>query len=206
MSTYVTIVIKYDEGREPPYEDIIESIKRLSDRCELLSFEKESPLQTLYRTKAELEEAKSIAWDKSFVENDLKNACELLRTISVLELSGLIQSNCSSVELDVLCEDIRALLGKQLKKSLKVGSVIKIGKIYADQSRGRFKEGEEITLIEGYFEHDNGLYTETVTAPSIPVSGEYDDFDSIYHLFGNELDNFLDCEIIPSQPNESSEE
>ena len=58
-----------------------------------------------------------------------------------------------------------------------------------------FTEGEIIELIEGHFEHDNGLYTEDQTAPSI-WDEKQKDFESIYHLFGNEFENFLDCEVV----------
>lgn len=82
---------------------------------------------------------------------------------------------------------------------LKVGMKIKIGVKYA--SDHNFKPNEVIELIEGQFEHDNGLYTEIQHAPSIP--SKYDDeFDSIYHLFGNDLENFMDCEIVTPKPEE----
>ena len=79
------------------------------------------------------------------------------------------------------------------EKNLKIGTKIKIGKKYSEQYG--FSEGEIITLIEGNFEHDNGLYTETEYYPAI-WDEKLKDFDSIYHLFGNEFENFLDCEII----------
>jgi len=82
-----------------------------------------------------------------------------------------------------------------LPEQLIVGAVIKIGPKYSEFCGGSLEPGSTITLIEGYFDHDNGLYTETQTAPSI-----YDevtkDFDSIYHLFGNDLENFMDCQIL----------
>jgi hypothetical protein len=82
---------------------------------------------------------------------------------------------------------------EELEDRLIVGVKIRIGKEYADYSQS-FKEGDIIELIEGYFEYENGLYTEEQKCPSIP-SG-HDDFDSIYHLFGNDLENFKDCEIL----------
>ncbi|HUT44459.1 MAG TPA: hypothetical protein VMW95_08995 [Desulfobacterales bacterium] len=76
--------------------------------------------------------------------------------------------------------------------NLKIGDKIKIGKKCA--ARVGLKKGEIIELIEGFFEYDNGLYSETQTAPSIE-SDDGDD-DSIFHLFGNNLEDFLDSEII----------
>jgi hypothetical protein len=79
------------------------------------------------------------------------------------------------------------------EKTLTVGCKIKIGKEYAHEYG--FDEGEIIELVEGSFEHENGLYTETVSCPAI-WSEEQGDFDSIYHLFGNGFEYFMDNEIV----------
>lgn len=81
-----------------------------------------------------------------------------------------------------------------LKAKLIIGTKIKIGKRYAKEIGG-FKPGEIIELIEGTFDYENGLYCTTETAPSIWNEDEKD-FDSIYHLFGNEFENFMDCKIL----------
>lgn len=81
----------------------------------------------------------------------------------------------------------------ELEKALIVGVKIKIGKNYSEYLGGKLKEGEIIELIEGYFDYDNGLYCETQTTPSIKLEGDY---ESIYHLFGNDLEDFMDCEIL----------
>ncbi|SEC45272.1 hypothetical protein SAMN04489761_3033 [Tenacibaculum sp. MAR_2009_124] len=84
---------------------------------------------------------------------------------------------------------------EELEKKLIVGAKIKIGKKYNNSVYGRFKKDEVITLMNGYFECENGLYSTIEEAPSIPdVDG--DDFDSIYHLFGNDFENFLDNQIL----------
>lgn len=79
---------------------------------------------------------------------------------------------------------------EKLEEELVVGVKIKLGKNYAEKYG--FVPEEVIELIEGYFEHDNGLYTETQTSPAI-WDGE--EFHSIYHLFGNKLEYWMDCEI-----------
>jgi len=77
--------------------------------------------------------------------------------------------------------------------NLKVGDKIKIGEKYSKNSF--LKPGKIITLIEGHFEYYNGLYDEDQTAPAI--WNKYDkDYESIFHLFGNDLEDFLDCEIV----------
>ena len=77
---------------------------------------------------------------------------------------------------------------------LKVGDKIKIGALYAEQNNF-FTAGQIIELIKGHFEYDNGLYIEDQYAPAI-WSEEDEDYDSIYHLFGNNLEDFMDCEIV----------
>ena len=90
-------------------------------------------------------------------------------------------------------EVIQLYKKQDLEQKLIVGAKIKIGKRYAEEFG--FDDGEVITLIEGSFEHDNGLYTETESCPAIWCDTQKD-FDNIYHLFGNDLENFLDCEVI----------
>lgn len=80
-----------------------------------------------------------------------------------------------------------------LESKLIVGTKIKIGENYAKDYG--FTVGEVIELIEGSFERYNGLYDETEKCPAIWVEDDKD-FSSIYHLFGNDLDDFMDCEII----------
>ncbi len=80
-----------------------------------------------------------------------------------------------------------------LTKALVVGARIRVGKEYADEYG--FEEGQIFELVEGCFEHDNGLYISDVTAPSIWDEYE-DDFVSIYHLFGNNFEFFMDCEVL----------
>lgn len=83
---------------------------------------------------------------------------------------------------------------KELKEKLPVGTRIKIGEQYAREIGG-LNAGEIITLVEGTFEYDNGLYIQYQTAPSV-WNEEDEEFDSIFHLFGNNLENFMDCEIL----------
>ena len=80
-----------------------------------------------------------------------------------------------------------------LKGKLNIGTKIIIGANYAKENN-TFKESQIIELIEGHFEHDNGLYCENQTVPAIWVEKDKD-FDSIYHLFENDLSGFMDCRI-----------
>lgn len=81
----------------------------------------------------------------------------------------------------------------EFEEKLIVGAKVKIGKQYA--SEYGFNEGEIIELVEGSFEYDNGLYISSQYAPAI-WDDTQKDFDSIYHLFGNDFEHFLDCEIV----------
>ena len=82
---------------------------------------------------------------------------------------------------------------EELEEILIVGAKVRFGKQYAKEHNST--EGEIITLVEGEFEYDNGLYSTTESAPSIWCERQKD-FDSIYHLFGNDLEYFLDCEVL----------
>ncbi len=84
----------------------------------------------------------------------------------------------------------------KLESRLVVGTKIKLGKKYC-AGRGGLVAGQVITLVEGEFEYDNGLFTSSQSAPSVWCEKQKD-FDSIYHLFGNDLEDFEDCEILNS--------
>lgn len=98
---------------------------------------------------------------------------------------------------------------RDLEEKLKVGTSIRFGKKYADYIGDDDLAGQVFTLVQGYFDYENGLYCETQTAPAIWNEPEKD-YDSIYHLFGNDLEHFMDCEILINQgtdaPNEQSKE
>ena len=80
-----------------------------------------------------------------------------------------------------------------IKMSLEIGTKIKIGEKYA--SKYGFEPNKVIELVEGYFEEHNGLYPYTSTAPAI-WNEEEKEFYSIFHLFGNDLEHFMDCTIL----------
>ena len=80
---------------------------------------------------------------------------------------------------------------REVLPQLIYGAKIKIGRTCAQETG--LKAGEIIELEEVNFEFDNGLYTVWQSAPGIKREGEY---DSIFHLFGNDLEWFLDCKII----------
>lgn len=82
---------------------------------------------------------------------------------------------------------------EELEEKLIVGAKIKIGKEYSKNHC--FEEGEIIELVMGHFEYDNGLYTECQECPAV-WDEDSKDFDSIYHLFENDLSGFMDCEIL----------
>jgi|ERR1035437_7219878 hypothetical protein len=92
-------------------------------------------------------------------------------------------------------------MNTELEEKLVVGAKIKIGEQYSEMCG--FKEGQVIQLVEGHFEYDNGLYTEDQTAPSY-FNKEQNEFDSIFHLFGNDLEDFMDCEVAQSDADERS--
>lgn len=92
-----------------------------------------------------------------------------------------------------------------LLKVLVPGVSIKIGARYALQNGG-FEEGEVIKLVQGVFEVDDG-YGRVEYAPSV-WNSKQNLFDSIYHLFGNDLNEMDDCVVLGvlREPNRSEKD
>lgn len=82
-----------------------------------------------------------------------------------------------------------------IEELLVVGAKIKIGYEYFKNYSSFFYSGQIIELVEGWFEVDNGLYVDSVSCPAW-WNDEDEDFESIYHLFGNDLEDFMDCEVV----------
>jgi len=77
---------------------------------------------------------------------------------------------------------IHTMTKEQLKEELVLGTKINIGKEYSKYYF--FEEGEVILLEKG----DDGI-------PSFYNESD-DTFYSIYHFFGDNLENFLDCKVV----------
>ncbi len=82
---------------------------------------------------------------------------------------------------------------QELEELLQVGTKIKIGKQYAKEHDAT--EGEIITLVDGEFECENGLYSYTDSCPAV-WNEEANEFDSVYHLFGNNFEYWMDNTIV----------
>lgn len=80
---------------------------------------------------------------------------------------------------------------EEFEEKLIAGTKIKIGKKYSEQHG--FSEGEIITLVDLQFEYDSDFGGGFEDAPGI-FNG-YDN-DSIYHLFGNDFENWMDNTIV----------
>lgn len=77
----------------------------------------------------------------------------------------------------------------------KEGDKIKFGIIYCNRTGRKYLLNKTIELIMQPFEYDNGLYTENQDCLGIFNELE-DEPESIYHLFGNNLDEFYDCKLL----------
>lgn len=80
---------------------------------------------------------------------------------------------------------------------MKSGDRIKFGPIYCNENYKEYLEGKTIMLTPQVFEYDNDLYFEYQDSPGI-FEDEEEGPESIYHLFGNNLDKMLDCVLIPA--------
>ena len=82
---------------------------------------------------------------------------------------------------------------EEFEEKLVIGAKIKYGKEYAKEQG--VQEGKVITLVKGTFEYDNDFGGGFEEAPGLWCEKQ-NDYDSIYHLFGNDFEYFLDCEIL----------
>jgi len=84
-----------------------------------------------------------------------------------------------------------------------IGDSIILGKEFCEEN-GFPYTGKELNFVKGSFDADNGLYAYTEYAISLAsidicatedyVTGE-DEYESIFHLFGNNLDGCMDCKM-----------
>lgn len=81
---------------------------------------------------------------------------------------------------------------EEFEQKLVVGTKIKIGKEYVKEIGG-FEEGEIITLEMLPFEYDSDFGGGVEYAPGVFNGHEY---DSIYHLFGNDFEWWYDNTIV----------
>lgn len=75
------------------------------------------------------------------------------------------------------------------------GDSIKFGKRWCKGHNSKHLVNKTIMLTPQYFEEDNGLYCYETECLGI-WDEKNEEADSIYHLFGNHLEEFMDCELI----------
>lgn len=75
------------------------------------------------------------------------------------------------------------------------GDTVKFGVEWCKVYRSEHLINKTVKLTPQWFEDDNGLYTYDVECPGI-YDEENQEAESIYHLFGNDFENFMDCELI----------
>lgn len=87
---------------------------------------------------------------------------------------------------------------------MKSGDKIVFGKEYCEKTGSIHLLNKTITLTPQLFEEDNGLYTYMSECPGI-YDSEGEEAESIYHLFGNNLENIYDCLVIPASTEDTAE-
>ena len=75
------------------------------------------------------------------------------------------------------------------------GDSVKFGEKWCKEFKREELTNQIIQFTPQYFEDDNGLYAYTTECPGVFFKGE-EEAESIYHLFGNEFEYFMDCELI----------
>ncbi|WP_144509884.1 hypothetical protein [Bacillus sp. FJAT-22090] len=81
---------------------------------------------------------------------------------------------------------------------------IRFGEQYCEEHHRSHLAGKTVKLTPQYFEEDNGLYCYEVEEPGI-CEPNSDEPDSIYHLFGNNFENFMDCSLIKGTEQDKAE-
>lgn len=74
------------------------------------------------------------------------------------------------------------------------GDSVKFGERWCKENGWEELKNKTIMLSPQYFEEDNGLYNFATHCPGI--CDEDGEPHSIYHLFGNDLEDYMDCELI----------
>lgn len=75
------------------------------------------------------------------------------------------------------------------------GDSIKFGEKWCKKYKRKDLINKVIKLTPQWFEIDSGLYCYEKECPGIRNKKEQES-DSIYHLFGNKLEDFMDCQLI----------
>ncbi|MGY3186469.1 hypothetical protein [Lysinibacillus sp. TE18511] len=75
------------------------------------------------------------------------------------------------------------------------GDSVKFGEKWCKEHGREDLLNQVIKFTPQWFEDDNGLYSYETECPGI-YNEECEEVDSIYHLFGNTFENFMDCELI----------
>ncbi len=82
---------------------------------------------------------------------------------------------------------------------INIGDKITFGHIYCQKTNRKELLNKTIMITPQTFESYNGLYTYDQECPGICLK-DYGEPDSIYHLFGNDLEEFYDCILITATP------
>lgn len=84
------------------------------------------------------------------------------------------------------------------------GDSIKFGEKWCMERGREDLVNQVVKLTPQWFEDDNGLYSYETECPGI-YDKENEEADSIYHLFGNQFENFMDCELIKGTEEDKKE-
>lgn len=79
--------------------------------------------------------------------------------------------------------------------NIEQGDSIKFGEQWCKEHGSEDMIGKTILLTPQEFEEDNGLYAYYSECLGI-FREEDEEAESIYHLFGNQFEHFMDCELI----------
>jgi hypothetical protein len=88
------------------------------------------------------------------------------------------------------------VIPKERKYAMKIerGDSVKFGKKWCKNNRRKDLVNKVVRFTPQWFETDNGLYCDDIECPGI-WDEVNDEAESIFHLFGNHFEKFMDCEL-----------
>lgn len=85
------------------------------------------------------------------------------------------------------------IVDKQFK--FENGDSVKFGEKWCEAHNSMHLNGKTIMMTPQWFDYDDDLGGGIDVCPGIWEEGS-EEADSIYHLFGNDFEDFMDCELI----------
>lgn len=162
---------------------LIDNLDEIKNQIENIVYEKQKKLPSFYAQKIEA--------DFKLLREALKND---FPSLPIYRLNDFMD-----LRVDILTNIMdNVYYYKDLVKDIldiERGDSIIFGEKWCEKNDRPDLINCTVKLTPQWFETDNGLFTSNVECPGL-WDEEAKEADSIYHLFGNEFEDFMDCQLI----------